>query len=43
MLFLHSYEVEAESILSCDFMTLREVIDFLIFVEAFIQVALAAA
>jgi hypothetical protein len=43
VLFLHSYEVEAESILSCDFMTLRKVIDFLVFVEALVQVALAAA
>jgi len=43
VLFLHSYKVEAESILSCDFMALWKVIDFLIFVEALVQVALAAA
>jgi hypothetical protein len=34
--FLHSNNVEAESILPCDFMTLREVVDLLVLVKAFI-------
>jgi len=40
--FLHSDDVEAEPVFPCDFMALREVIDLLILVQAFIQVALAA-
>lgn len=39
--FLHSHDVEAKPILSSDFMTLREMIDLLIFVQAFIEIALA--
>jgi hypothetical protein len=34
--FLHSDYIEAESILPCDFMTLWEVVDLLVFVKAFI-------
>jgi hypothetical protein len=40
--FLHSDNVEAESILPCDFMTLREMVDLLVLVKAFIQIAFAA-
>lgn len=40
--FLHSDNVKAEPIFSCDFVTLWEVIDLLVLIEAFVQVALAA-
>ena len=39
---LHSDDVEAEPVFPCDFMTLREVVDLLVLVQAFVQVALAA-
>tara|TARA_B110000285_G_C15134009_1_gene625601 strand:- start:1236 stop:1436 length:201 start_codon:yes stop_codon:yes gene_type:complete len=38
---LHPHDVEAKSILPGDFMTLREMVDFLVFVKTLIQVALA--
>ena len=38
---LHLDIVEAQSVLPCNLMTLREVIDLLEFIESFIQVALA--
>jgi hypothetical protein len=38
---LHLDIVEAKSVFSGDFITLREVVDPLIFVQTFIQVALA--
>lgn len=39
---LHPNNVEAQSVLSCDFMTLREVIDLLVLVQALVEVTLAA-
>ena len=36
--FLHSDDVEAESIFACDFVRLREVIDFLVLIQAFVLV-----
>ena len=38
---LHLDIVEAQSVLPCNLMTLREVIDLLELIESFIQVALA--
>lgn len=43
MPFLHSHHVEAETIFACDFITLWEMIDFLIFIEPLILVALERA
>ena len=40
---LHPHHVEAETILSRDFVALREMIDFLVLVKPFVKVALAAA
>ena len=34
--FLHPYHVETESIFTGNLMTLREMVDFLVFVEAFV-------
>lgn len=42
ILLLHPNNIEAKSIFSSNLITLREVIDFLILVEPFIEVALAA-
>lgn len=39
--FLHPDHVEAKSIFPCDLVALWEMIDFLVFIQAFIQVALA--
>lgn len=39
---LHSDNVEAKPVFPCNFVTLREVIDLLVFVEPFVQVALTA-
>ena len=39
--FLHSYDIIAKSVLSCNFVALRKVIDLLIFVKSFIDVRLA--
>ena len=36
--FLHPHNVEAKSIFPCDFMTLGEVIDFLVLIQAFVEV-----
>jgi hypothetical protein len=41
-LFLHADHIIAKSVLSSDLITLREMIDFLVLIQAFIQVALAA-
>jgi hypothetical protein len=41
ILFLHSDHIVTKSIFSCNFITLREMIDLLIFIEALIEVALA--
>ena len=35
---LHSDDVEAESVFACDFVRLREVIDFLVLIQAFVLV-----
>ena len=40
--FLHSNDVEAKSVLSGDFVTLREMIDLLVLVESFVKITLAA-
>ena len=40
--FLHPDDVEAESILPGNFMTLREMVDLLILIQAFIQITLTA-
>lgn len=39
---LHPDDVEAKSIFTRDFVTLRKVIDFLIFIETFVEITLAA-
>ena len=39
--FLHSNDVEAESVFPRDLVTLRKVVNFLVLIEAFIQIALA--
>ena len=39
---LHSDNVEAKPVFPCNFVTLREVVDLLVLVQAFVQVALAA-
>ena len=39
--FLHPHTVEAESILSRDLMTLREMVDLLILIKSLVKVALA--
>ena len=39
--FLHPNDIEAKSIFPSDFMTLREMIDLLVFVETLIQITLA--
>lgn len=39
--FLHAHDVEAEAILAGNLVALREMVDLLVLVEAFIQVALA--
>lgn len=39
--FLHSYDVEAETIFPSDFMALWKMINLLVLVKAFIQIALA--
>ena len=39
--FLHSYDVEAKTVFSRDFMTLRPMVNFLVFVEAFVEIAFA--
>ena len=39
--FLQAHNIETQTILSSDFVTLREVIDLLILIEPFILVALA--
>ena len=41
--FLHSDHIEAKSIFPCNLMTLREMVDFLVLIKAFIEVTLAAA
>ena len=41
--FLHSYDIIAESVLPCNFVALRKVVDFLILVKPFIDVRLATA
>ena len=38
---LHPDDVEAQSIFSCDLMTLWEVIDFLVLVQTLVEVTLA--
>jgi len=40
---LHPHNIKAKSIFTGDFMTLREMINLLILIEAFIQITLAAA
>lgn len=39
---LHPHNIETESVFASDFMTLREVIDLLVFVQPFVEIALAA-
>ena len=39
--FLHPDDVKAKTVLARNFMTLREVVDLLILIEAFVQVTLA--
>ena len=39
---LHSDNVEAKPVFPCNFVTLREVVNLLVLVQAFVQVALAA-
>ena len=39
--FLHPNNVEAKPILPCDFMTLREMVDLLVLVQAFVEITLA--
>lgn len=41
--FLHSHDIEAESILASDLMTLREVVNLLVLIEPFVLIRLAAA
>lgn len=36
--FLHSHHVEAQAIFTSDFVTLREVIDLLVLIQAFIDI-----
>lgn len=43
MSFLHSYHIEAETIFARNFITLGKMIDFLIFIEPLILVALERA
>lgn len=38
--FLHAHNIEAESVFACDFVTHRELVDFLVFVEPLILVGL---
>ena len=40
---LQAHNIEAETVFSCDFVRLWEVIDLLVLIEAFILVAFAAA
>lgn len=40
--FLHPYNIEAKPILPGNLVTLRKMIDFLILVQSFVQVAFAA-
>lgn len=40
---LHAHDVEAKPILARDLMALREVVDLLVFVEAFVLIRLAGA
>ena len=39
--FLHFYIIEAKTVLSCDFIALREMINSLELIQSFVQVALA--
>jgi len=39
---LHSDNIKAKPVFPCNFVTLREVVDLLVLVQAFVQVALAA-
>ena len=39
---MHAHDVEAESVLTRDLVTLREMVDFLILIKAFVLVRLAA-
>ena len=39
--FLHSNNIEAKSILPCDLMTLREMVDLLVLIQTFIEITLA--
>jgi hypothetical protein len=39
---LHSYDIETEPIFSGNFMTLREMVDFLVFIKPLIEVTFAA-
>jgi hypothetical protein len=41
--FLHPYHIKAQSVFSCDLVTLREMINLLIFIKTFVQVTFAAA
>jgi hypothetical protein len=40
--FLHAHHVEAKAVLASDFVTLRELVDLLVFVETFELVRLAS-
>lgn len=40
---LHANHVEAQPILACDLLTLRKVVDLLVFIEALVLIRLAAA
>ena len=39
---LHSYHIKAQPVLASDLVTLREVVDLLVFVKPFVEVRLAA-
>ena len=43
ILLLHPHYVEAKPVLPGDLMTLREMVDLLIFIQALVQIALTAA
>lgn len=40
--FLHSDDIETQSVLSGDLMALWEVVNFLVLIQTFVQIALAA-
>ena len=40
-LLLHPHHVVAQSILSCDFITLREMVDLLVLIQTFVDIGFA--